>query len=478
MNLNKSDIDLLAPNASAIKNGEDLAKKKKFINLSKTSDDSLLFGECAGSGKNPYFVSVDYIDEKSPVFRCSCPSRQIPCKHALGLLYSFINGSSFSIQEIPKDIAEKRQKIEKRIERKQEQKENNEKKEKDPMTKAQKSALVKKIDIQLQGVEIAQKIIESIVNIGIASIDGRERKAFEDQIKQLGNYYISGIQTALLDIFLTKDVDKDNNIKTINQLTYTYALIKQAREYLKNKKEDPEKNIDLLSSMEEQIGYPWKLSELSQHGMKEENAKLIQLGFYSYEDLSRKEYVDEGYWISLNTGKLYKTKNYRPFKASKYIKEEDSFFSCLEVDELIIYPGSTNPRIRWDSFKTSPLNEEHIVKIKSYSNKDYKELGKSIKNMIKSPLADKNPIALIKISRLKKAKENPYYIAFDDVGNGLTLGDISLFKENLDYSLDVLLDDDKDIYMATIFENNIDSALLVARPLSIIKDSKILRLLY
>ena len=478
MTLNKSDIDLLAPNASAIKNGEDLSKKKKFIKLSKTFDDTLLFGECAGSGKNSYIVSVDYIDESSPVFRCSCPSRQIPCKHALGLLYSFINGSSFLIQDIPEDIAQKRQKIEKRIEKKQEQKENNEKKEKGPITKAQKSAQVKKIDMQLQGVEIAQKIIESIVNIGIASIDGRERKTFEDQIKQLGNYYISGIQTALLDIFLTRDVDKDNNIKTINQLTYTYALIKQAKEYLKNKKEDPEKNIDLSSSIEEQIGYPWKLSELSQHGMKEENAKLVQLGFYSYEDLSRKEYIDEGYWISLNTGKLYKTKNYRPFKASKYIKEEDSFFACLETDELIIYPGSINPRVRWNSFKTSPLNEEHIAKIKSYSNNNFKELGKSIKGMIKSPLADKNPIALIKISNLKKAKDKLYYIAFDDAGEALTLGNISVFEENLGYVLEQLLDTDKDIYMTVMFENNIDSALLVARPLSIIKDDKILRILY
>lgn len=478
MTLNKSDIDLLAPNAAAIKNGEDLAKKKKFIKLSKTSDDTLLFGECAGSGKNPYIVSVDYIDEKSPVFRCSCPSRQIPCKHALGLLYSYINGSSFSIQEIPEDIASKREKIEKRMEKKQELKENNKKKEKGPMTKAQKSALIKKIDMQLQGIEMAQKIIESIVNIGIASIDGRERKTFEDQIKQLGNYYINGIQTSLLDIFLTRDIDKDNNIKTINQLTYTYALIKQARDYLKNKKEDPEKNIDLSSSIEEQIGYPWKLSELSYHGMKEENAKLVQLGFYSYEDLSRKEFIDEGYWISLNTGKLYKTKNYRPFKASKYIKEEDSFFSCLETDELIIYPGSINPRIRWDAFKTSPLNEEDLNKIKSYSNKDFVELAKMIKGMIKSPLADKNPIALIKISELKKAKDNSYYVGFDEKGNGLTFGDISLFQESLNYVLEQLLDTNKDIYMAVMFENNIDSAILVARPLSIIKDHKILRILY
>ncbi|MCL2323903.1 MAG: SWIM zinc finger domain-containing protein [Oscillospiraceae bacterium] len=478
MTLNKSEVDLLAQNASAIKNGEDIANKKKFLKLSKTSDETLLFGECAGSGKNPYFVSVDFIDKKSPVFRCSCPSRQIPCKHALGLMYSFINGNTFKVEDIPDDIAQKRERLEKRIEKKQEQKENNEKKEKGPKTFIQKSAQIKKIDMQLQGIEIAGKILESIVNIGIAAVDGRERKTFEDQIKQLGNYYISGIQNSLLDIFLTKDMDKDNYIKTINQITYSYALIKQAKEYLKNKREDPEKNVDLSSSIEEQIGYAWKLSELSQYGMKEENAELVQLGFYSYEDLSRKEFVDVGYWISLHTGKLYKTKNYRPFKAVKYIKEDDSFFNCLETDELFIYPGSVNPRIRWDNFKASPVNKEHIERIKYYMSSNFNELGKSIKNMIRSPLADKNPIALIKISSLKKAKGSPYYIAFDEFGNGITLGDISIFKENLDYSMDGLLDSDKDVCMAVVFENNMDTSLLVARPISIITDTNILRIIY
>lgn len=476
MNLNKNDIDLWAQNAAAIKNGEDLIKKKKFIKLSKTSDDILLFGECAGSGKDPYFVSVDFIDEKSPVFRCSCPSRQIPCKHALGLMYSYINGATFSVEEIPEDISSKRERIEKRQEKKEQKKQES--KEKKPMTKAQKTAAIKKIDVQLQGIDMAEKIIKSIVNMGIASIDKRERKNFEDQIKQLGNYYISGIQTALMDIFILKDIDEDNNTRIIDQLTYTYALINKSREYLNNKKEDPETKIELANSIEEQMGYAWKLDELISYNMKENDARLIQLCFYSYADFSRKEYIDEGYLISLNTGKLYKTKNYRPFKATRYIKEEDSIFSLLEVDELIIYPGAGNPRVRWDNFKTSPILKEHIEKIKSYASDNFNELAKQIKNMIKSPLQDKNIIALIKIDNIKRAKDKPYYIAEDKHKNKLTLGNISLFKEDLNGVLENLLSCDKDIVMAVMFENNIDSALLIARPLSILTDSKILRVLY
>ena len=47
------------------------------------------------------------------------------------------------------------------------------------------------------------------------------------------------------------------------------------------------------------------------------NASLVQLSFNSYDNEARKEYVDEGVWLNLKTGKIYKTLNYRPYKATK-----------------------------------------------------------------------------------------------------------------------------------------------------------------
>ena len=40
-------------------------------------------GCCQGSGKTPYQVQVDIT---GPAYTCSCPSRKVPCKHALALL--------------------------------------------------------------------------------------------------------------------------------------------------------------------------------------------------------------------------------------------------------------------------------------------------------------------------------------------------------------------------------------------------------
>lgn len=42
-----------------------------------------MWGLCKGSGSKPYRTVVDLT---GPAYKCSCPSRKFPCKHALGLL--------------------------------------------------------------------------------------------------------------------------------------------------------------------------------------------------------------------------------------------------------------------------------------------------------------------------------------------------------------------------------------------------------
>jgi hypothetical protein len=63
------------------------------------STDILVWGKCQGSGKAPYQVSVDLV---GPAFRCSCPSRKFPCKHALALLLLWVrgDGSVSDVQQV------------------------------------------------------------------------------------------------------------------------------------------------------------------------------------------------------------------------------------------------------------------------------------------------------------------------------------------------------------------------------------------
>jgi hypothetical protein len=70
----------LAPDAGSAKSGKDLAAPRKWVRLGQA--DGVIWGECQGSGANPYQAKVELTE---PAFHCSCPSRKFPCKHALGL---------------------------------------------------------------------------------------------------------------------------------------------------------------------------------------------------------------------------------------------------------------------------------------------------------------------------------------------------------------------------------------------------------
>ena len=98
--ITEQQILALAPNAAAASNGKKISQKGGFVKLERTEDDTLYMGECTGSGKSNYITSADYIDENNPVFRCSCPSRQFPCKHSLALLYEMLAKKEFTLSLI------------------------------------------------------------------------------------------------------------------------------------------------------------------------------------------------------------------------------------------------------------------------------------------------------------------------------------------------------------------------------------------
>jgi hypothetical protein len=78
-----------APDASSLTAARKLAHPGPWSDTG--SNDVLVWGKCQGSGKTPYQVSVD---TAAPAYRCSCPSRKFPCKHALALLLLWARGEA------------------------------------------------------------------------------------------------------------------------------------------------------------------------------------------------------------------------------------------------------------------------------------------------------------------------------------------------------------------------------------------------
>lgn len=77
----------LAPDSGSAKAARALARPRTWSALG--SNDSLVWGRCQGSAREPYQVTVDL---NEPAFRCTCPSRKFPCKHGLALLLMWAAG--------------------------------------------------------------------------------------------------------------------------------------------------------------------------------------------------------------------------------------------------------------------------------------------------------------------------------------------------------------------------------------------------
>ncbi|MEI6042872.1 MAG: SWIM zinc finger family protein [Chloroflexota bacterium] len=99
---NTAQIVALAPDSSSAKAGKSLATPRKWVVLGV--DEQAVWGECQGSAKEPYRTQVD---ANETAFRCSCPSRKLPCKHGLGLLFLLESQpAAFTAKEQPTWVTE------------------------------------------------------------------------------------------------------------------------------------------------------------------------------------------------------------------------------------------------------------------------------------------------------------------------------------------------------------------------------------
>ena len=103
LTLTSDQVLALAPDAASARAGAALATPRQWVQVGADGDRAV-WGECRGSGAQPYQTRVDL---DGPAFRCSCPSRKLPCKHVLGLLLLHAGSSAlFAPGEPPPWVAE------------------------------------------------------------------------------------------------------------------------------------------------------------------------------------------------------------------------------------------------------------------------------------------------------------------------------------------------------------------------------------
>ncbi len=468
-------IASLSPNPAALANARQISQKGGFVGRFCSDDGTFYLGECSGSGKSNYVTSADFNDPDAAVLRCSCPSRQYPCKHGLALLYEISGGKKFDLCEIPADILEKRARKEARTEKK----EAVEKTEGPPKTN--KGARTKKLKKQLEGLDLAEKMMIELADSGLGSMGGNSAKAYRDLAKQLGDYYLPGVQLLVRRITLEiEELQNDGDFlhcrEAAGTLVHLNALLKKARAYLAAKLENEDLEDD-DSTLYEELGGIWQLERLRQLGLCKDNARRAQLSFQVYYDAGREEYVDLGYWADIDSGEIFAAVNYRPVKALKYVKQEDTVFELAVVPALTWYPGGLNRRARWDRAAFVPLSPEHLAQLRQKANADIAAAVKLVKNQIKNPLEDDFAALTVSFRRIGTTGNDT--VLEDHAGGTILLANRS-GEEDTVSRLAMLPDsgilENQVLFGAFFYDETTRRVSL--QPYSIITDDAILRLQY
>ncbi len=104
MTLTRAQIESMAPDQAALTAAGKLMKPASWAGLGIDADGGLIWGECQGSGANPYRVMADLSDLGS---KCTCPSRKFPCKHCLALMWIKADAADrFATGAIPEWVTE------------------------------------------------------------------------------------------------------------------------------------------------------------------------------------------------------------------------------------------------------------------------------------------------------------------------------------------------------------------------------------
>lgn len=482
IDISESFVESAAPNADTAKNGRALLAKGKFIQLQIDAEQSILFGQCAGSGKEPYNVSCDFARADQPTYRCSCPSRQFPCKHSVGLMFAYVlKKASFKTAAVPPDLAEKREKLASRSEKKKEE-------ATEPKT-VNKSALAKKIKAQLDGLDLLEKLTLDLARIGIGNLNAKSSREIEEKAKQLGNAYLPGAQAALhryTSLFVeptggatpnkTTALAETTFSEALDHLARLHSLVKQGRAYLQRRLDDPDLKPEIESGIAAWLGHAWQLAELKVAGLVQAEVELMQLAFNTHDDIARQEYVDTGIWINLGNGRVHVTQNFRPYKAVKYIKSDDSFFGVAQVKELCVYPGDVNPRIRWDAMLPRPAEPRDFLRVREHARPAFADVVKDVKNSLKAPLADRQPIHALRFKRLGHVNGVP--VAEDHAGQRLVMTDIGMPEEPASCHLLHLVPRElhEDQTLIARFRHDLDRRQLEIKPLCLVTSTQAVRL--
>lgn len=379
MSFTEDQIIALAPDASSLKSGKDLATASKW--QLRGASDKALWGHCQGSGKLPYQTQIDL---QNIAFKCSCPSRKFPCKHSLGLFLLYAREpASFSQGPEPIWVSDWLSKRTEKVTKKAEQ----ESKPVDAEAQAKRAeARAKKVN---GGIDDLQIWLKDLIRNGLLTLPERSYEYWQNTAKRMVDAQapgLAGMVKALGNINYFNDSWKH---EVLNQLTRIY-LVSESYNHLDVLPEEFQQEIRTL------VGFTQSKEELlSQQGISDQWLVLAR----TLED-------DEQLTIERNW--LYGIK-------SKRFALVLQFFANRQLPELNLMPGTTiNAELVFyrgvHSYRALIKHQESVgnLILPDFHSNICQALEGFSDVMIENPFHDRVPLLLENVRFIKST--NQYYL--------------------------------------------------------------------
>jgi hypothetical protein len=238
----------LAPDPASAKAGQGLANPRKWV--SHGGNPQALWGECQGSGADPYKTQIDLSE---PAFKCSCPSRKFPCKHALGLFLMLGTAVGAKADDPPPWVAEwvasrgdkaakKKEKLEKAAEGT------------DPVDlAAQAKRAADRLAKISAGIDDLSRWMEDLLRQGLASAAGDKR--FKEAAARLVDAQAPGLGRMVRDLGELTSSGEGWQHRALRKLARLFLLVEGFKRL-------PSLPPDLQADIKSFVGIPLKEEEL------------------------------------------------------------------------------------------------------------------------------------------------------------------------------------------------------------------------
>jgi len=213
----------LAPDAASASAAKGLTDAGAWSGLGYEA--RAVWGQCQGSGKNPYQTRMDL---DGPAFKCSCPSRKFPCKHGLALFLLYVNSRKSFKEGIPPGwVSEWLAGRDTRAQKKEQQQEADVRKPPDPDAQAKRVASrEKKIEA---GLDEFSLWLGDLLRQGLAWAHTQPPSYWQGMAARLVDAQATGLSNRIKRMGQISASGGDWQARLLVEIARTYLLIEAYR---------------------------------------------------------------------------------------------------------------------------------------------------------------------------------------------------------------------------------------------------------